>query len=375
MAAPLNRLTEKTSLVIRADANSRIGTGHVMRCIALGQAWQDAAQRSETGGQATGSVVFITCCDNPALLQRLRDENFTVVELKRPNEFLARLSSDLGSPTSDLRPPISGPWLVLDGYQFTIDDHRALRAAGYRLLVIDDCCHLPDYECDILLNQNVNAFDLNYQVNPDCRKLLGPDYVLLRREFINVDAMSSSRPAEGERGGDPASVIGNNLLVTMGGADPDNATLSVIHALEQLNRADLDIRVVVGPANPHRAVLETAVQRSACSIQLIHSANMVELMRWADFAVSAAGSTCWELLSIGTPFATVILADNQEGVARYLEEKGGIHCFGWVTPQFESQVADFFRGCQPNPAGGCSPSIIDGLGSRRVVAQMKKESV
>ena len=33
------------ALVIRADANIAIGTGHVMRCLALAQAWQDAGGR------------------------------------------------------------------------------------------------------------------------------------------------------------------------------------------------------------------------------------------------------------------------------------------------------------------------------------------
>jgi len=28
-------------LYIRADADGKIGTGHIMRCIALAQAWQD----------------------------------------------------------------------------------------------------------------------------------------------------------------------------------------------------------------------------------------------------------------------------------------------------------------------------------------------
>ena len=127
-------------------------------------------------------MVFITCCDNLALLQRLRDENFKVIELKSPDEFIPRLSADLRPLTSDL-------WVVLDGYQFTLEDQRAIRQAGCRLLLIDDCNHLPEYECDILLNQNVTAESLDYHINPDAQLLLGPQFALLRREFINVDAV------------------------------------------------------------------------------------------------------------------------------------------------------------------------------------------
>ena len=55
-------------LIIRADANSRIGTGHLMRCLALAQAWKDS----------DGRVIFITACESAGLLQRLCGEGFEV---------------------------------------------------------------------------------------------------------------------------------------------------------------------------------------------------------------------------------------------------------------------------------------------------------
>ena len=46
------------------------------------------------------------------------------------------------------------------------------------------------------------------------------------------------------------------------------------------------------------------------------------VMGWADLAISAGGSTCWELAFMGVPTLAIILADNQQAIAQGLEEEG-----------------------------------------------------
>lgn len=60
------------SLCIRADAGPEQGIGHVMRCLALAQAWQDR------GGTAT----FLTATQAPALHERIRREGFDLQPLQ-----------------------------------------------------------------------------------------------------------------------------------------------------------------------------------------------------------------------------------------------------------------------------------------------------
>ncbi len=320
-----------------------------MRCIALGQAWQDAG----------GEVVFITCCENAALLQRLRDEQFTVIGLYDPAGFQSEIIN--------LKSQITSPWLVLDGYHFDLDYQRAVRKAGCKLLLVDDYNHLPEYECDILLNQNINAAELNYKINPEARLLLGTDCTMLRREFQRLE-----KPAE------KVPDIGNRILVTLGGADPANMTPKVIQALQQVDLPELEVKIVVGPANPHFDSLQAAVSSSTGNYELINSVrDMPGLMLWADLTVSAAGSTCWELCCLGVPFITLVLAENQSGLAEGLSERGVAICLG-ENPSV-AQIASAVQTLAGDPAqrACCSEkgrALVDGLGVIRVLSVPAKEA-
>ena len=297
------------TLVIRADADSQIGTGHVMRCVALGQAWQGAG----------GKVVFVTRCDTTAIIKLLHDENFEVHELDSEFDFQSKL----------LNFKEVAPWVVLDGYQYDLFVQQAIRRMGFKLLCVDDYNHLPAYETDILLNQNISANNLNYNCNNDCRKLLGTRFAMLRREFRESAVRKHV----------PKTI--SNILVSMGGSDPCNASLQVIEALAKLDNYDLHVKVVVGSANPHRASLEQAVQYSTAHVQLIEPVrSMPELMSWADFAVSAAGSTCWELAALGVPFTTVVLADNQEELALQLDKQASVFCAGRAGEGMPERLAE-----------------------------------
>ena len=365
-------------LIIRADANSRIGTGHIMRCIALGQAWVDAGgqgsgvrdQKSEIRNQMSvcspASVKFI-CAEIPdALADRIKSEGFELIRIDVESGSPDDLSQTLNAVQSAIgnrQSSITNPCLVLDGYHFGIDYQRGIRSGGCRLLLIDDYNHLPGYECDILLNQNINAVDLDYHTNSEAKRLLGTAYALLRREFRNVDTRPPLCFPE----------FGRKILVTLGGADPDNATLRVIEALKQVNIPDLQVKVVVGSANPHLASLQQAVELLPFDLRLLTDVkDMPGLMRWADLAVSAASSTCWELCSLGVQLLSIILAENQVGLAGRLEKSGASKNMGWHYQLDVVGFAEEIRNLLNNEVLRSSLSchalkLVDGRGSFRVV--------
>jgi len=97
------------TLNIRADASIAIGTGHVMRCLALGQAWQDAG----------GRVVFATIGLTSPVEQRLRSEGIEIVKFNG-----APGSVQDASQLEELACAHHADWVVVDGYQFEAEYQR-----------------------------------------------------------------------------------------------------------------------------------------------------------------------------------------------------------------------------------------------------------
>jgi spore coat polysaccharide biosynthesis predicted glycosyltransferase SpsG len=167
--------------------------------------------------------------------------------------------------------------------------------------------------------------------------------------------------------------VARKVLVTMGGSDPDNVTLKVIQALQQVDMDGLEAIVVVGGSNPNHEELQAAVQDSRFPIRLESNVtHMPELMAWADVAVSAGGSTCWEIAFMGLPSLVLVLSENQQGIATGLDEAGVVLNVGWYTKASIAQVTKTLvvlledRGLRRR-MGLQGRELVDGLGSERAV--------
>lgn len=302
-------------LLVRVDASTQIGTGHVMRCLGLAQAWQDA------GGQ----VIFVTAMEAPTLKPRLNAEGMEVIHLP-----IQIGSAEDAEETAKLTRKVDANWVVVDGYNFSAKYQEIIKEFELKLLFIDDYGHAKQYHADIVLNQNIHACEALYKNRePYTKLLLGTSYSLLRREFWHWQGWQRSLP-----------LIAKKLLVTLGGADPDNVTLKVIQGLQRVEVEGLEAVVVVGASNPHYEPLRSASQKSRFPIHLKRNVtNMPELMAWADVAIAAAGSTSWELAFMGLPSIVLILADNQRDTAEKLGKLNVIFNLGWHQNISEVEIA------------------------------------
>jgi spore coat polysaccharide biosynthesis predicted glycosyltransferase SpsG len=312
-------------LFIRADVTTAIGIGHIMRCIALAQAWQEKG----------GSVTFLSHCENEVLRQQILREGFGLISIDRPHPAPEDLKQAI-SLLQDSRSDGDNLWFVLDGYHFG-----------------------PEY------NQNLNAEQLIYSCEPYTRLLLGTRYGLLRSEFLSWIDYKREIPE-----------VAQKLLVTLGGADPSNQTLTIVRAIQQLELERLETIVLIGPANPYVQTLQSVIKQSKFPIQLISNPdNIPELMAWADLAISASGSTVMEMLFMGLPALVIILAENQKTVAEALAETDVAVNLGWYQDLSAAQIAREMTELVEATDVRSEMSqrgrhLVDGKGAERVLAKL-----
>lgn len=333
-------------LFVRADATVEIGSGHLMRMSALAQGWQ------RMGGETT----FITHCEVPALSEKLKKEGFELIEVEDPypNEGDLEL-------TNSILDKYSNSWCVVDGYHFDSIYYGTIRRNGNKILAVDDTVRLPFYDVDAILNQNIFAEKLDYNCHENTKLLLGSDFASLRQEFLKWENKQKKIPK-----------VAKNILITMGGSDIHNQTARVIKTIRELE-TNPSVRAVVGASNPYLSKLDRISKQSKTQIELIQNAeNMSELMNWADLAISASGSTCWELCFMQVPAILMITGDNQSAVAKGLGEAGFAENLGWFEDVSGGELADKIDGILTNKnrrekMSKIGRKIIDGKGTIRII--------
>lgn len=345
--------TATPTLLLRADANPRIGVGHVMRVMTLGEEWV----------RIGGEVVLLSHELPAKLIDRAQQLGIRCEALTAA----PGTDEDMRETMATIR-RLEPLWLVIDGYDLHTLIPRSREKQFPSILAFDDFAIGRMMHANVVIDQNAGTCRDRYgDYLPETTLLLGGSYCLMRREFHQAHEATPRVAAKVGR-----------VLVTLGGADPSNATTDCIRALSQLTETNLQIDVVVGAANPRRSAIEVAAADSPHDIKLLDSvSNMAELMSQADLAIAAPGVTCWELAYMGVPMLLVTLAENQRPNAEYLERTGVARCLGEHAGLGEADWLANIRSLIENTALRGSMitkgrQLIDGLGAMRVSRHLRQ---
>ena len=339
-------------LTVRADANKEMGGGHVMRSLALAQAWKASG----------GAVIFLGSCEGGWIAEHIAKSGAQFVPIANPHPCPQDLEMTLES--MDGHP---GAWLLLDGYRFEACYQRSIKEAGHRVLLFDDTAQGEHYYADVIVNQNIGSERLRYPCLPTSRLLLGPRYAVLRPEYLTWQDWRRTVPE-----------VASRVLVTLGASDLHDQTSKVIEAFRIIGRSDLEITVVGGVGGPGVQSLDLNDEVHSPRIWVREAVdNMVELMAWADVAVSAGGITCYELAFMGLPNIIMILSENQRATAQGMAAAGASVNLGWyenVTVEDIARAAsdllkDVERRRNMSQTGR---TLVDGQGCWRVIGEMER---
>lgn len=294
-------------LLIRADATVAMGTGHVMRCLAI-------AQEARLRGWQTG----LACAALPAALaSRLEREGVALFPLP-PLESGQPAASDAPATIACARQN-PATVLLMDGYHLSPAWRAAVcaggraetgeeGAGGYKMAAFDDQINgQPMLEPDLIIHPaSEPAPPPAAALRPGQCYLSGPAFLPLRAGIRAAAAAVLPPPAARP-----------DLLLTFGGSDPAGLTLPCLHALHRYLPATVPLCVIIGAGNPQAgAIAAWSGQHRPSARILVDCQEMGAQMATAGLALSAGGGTLTELAAMRVPAVLAVVAKNQEPAAR-----------------------------------------------------------
>lgn len=323
-------------VVIRADANSKIGMGHVMRCLSVADA---LLKRGE-------EVLFVTADDTPVPLltkkgvpYRVLHTDYADMEAELPElwEVLRELPQGPGAPEAALPQMPSqraespeaallqrNTSILVDSYYVT---EKYLAALKKRITTIYmDDIYAFSYPVDMLINYNIYGEEMGYEKDAafaDTKLLLGTEYVPLREEFSVGAGYVQSRKKLSEGAGNVAPAADGDILITTGGSDSFNlAGQLLMEAMKYDALKEKEYHVVSGSLNPHIGELQALAEKHENIHIHCNVTNMAELMAENEVALSAGGSTLYEFCAMGVPVIAFSFAENQERLVQTFVKRG-----------------------------------------------------
>ncbi len=273
-------------IAIRVDANEHIASGHAMRCLSVADALSSLG----------AIVVFITADDTA--LDMIKARGFEAVCLNTDwNDKDSELDV-LVPKLEELHPDM----VLIDSYQVT-ENYLAALSSVAKTAYIDDL-NAFDYPVDVVIDYSVYAQDLDYP--PNKTYLLGTYYVPLRAQFAipadKLDRIVSDRASF------------SRILLTSGASDPYHIAGKIMRSvLEEPALDKYSLTVIKGRFWDDPLVSDLAKEYRDRVLLLENVEDMADTMAQSSLAVSAGGSTLYELCACLVPTVTFSYADNQLG--------------------------------------------------------------
>ncbi|WP_280154591.1 UDP-2,4-diacetamido-2,4,6-trideoxy-beta-L-altropyranose hydrolase [Piscinibacter sp. XHJ-5] len=355
-------------VAFRVDGGTVIGSGHVVRCLALAHELR-----------ALGREVHFICRPHDGHLgAAIEAKGFRLHLLPAGDASVAApearwLGADWRQDADETARVLGGvrpEWLVVDHYG--IDERWETVQAPHaaRLLVIDDLANRP-HRAEWLVDQNLQPRPDRYRdrVPAGCRLLLGPRHALLRKAFREQASRLPARDGAVRR-----------MLACVGGADPQGVLPRILDAWQALGPERPALDIAVGAHSPKLALLRARCSAlPGCTLH-VDSEDIASLMAEADLLVCAAGTINWERCCLALPAVMTEIAANQRDNLRLLARQRTGVSIGRAEALAAADLAALLQRLLARPSllkrmGQRCARLVDGLGAFRVAAAMSADDV
>lgn len=293
----------RKNILIRADGNAKIGAGHLMRCLTIAEALENKAQVGFICADRDSAELALSKGFDAYVLGT--DYRYMEQELLLWSQLFDGFGQRIQEEIVQQEPYVQTRKILVDSYYVTNAYLEGLQAFG-QVILLDDMCKQP-WNVDKLINYNAFATKEMYDMldSPyETRCYVGGRYIPIRKAFCGKDYR--------------VKVQVEHILITTGGGDSENIAGRILDKIWDASHA---FHVVLGRFNPH---YEEMMKRAedAGNIHVYHDVkDMADLMVRCDLAVTAGGTTIYELSALGVPFVCFSYAENQEKLTAYIGDR------------------------------------------------------
>ncbi|MFZ7133086.1 MAG: GNAT family N-acetyltransferase [Eubacteriales bacterium] len=256
---------------IFTEGGKDIGLGHISRCSSL---YNEVVDR----GIPVDFIVYGDIAD----VIFLNGINITNENWLGKEYLLNNLTSD--------------DYVIIDSYKATQEIYDIITKKSKKALFIDDIGRIA-YSKGIIVNPSLDASHIDYSQSQNSILLSGPEYVILRQQFRGIKRKNISNEVK-------------RVLIIMGGTDIRGLTPLIINNICR-DRLDIEFDIVIGSKDKEKIQLQVCEDNNITFHNNLNATQMMKLMVNADFAITAAGQTIYELLATETPFIPIQIAENQ----------------------------------------------------------------
>lgn len=303
-------------VLMLTEGGEKIGFGHITRCIALCEAFEEKCINPELLVNGESSI-----------LDLLMYENFKIYDwIKNKEKLFQNIDKQ--------------DFIIIDSYlaEKSIYDKISEVTDG-KMLMIDDYNRI-DYPKGIVVNPSIHGDKLDYLRKSDAIYLLGKDYIILRKEFWNVPEKKISKKVK-------------NILITFGG----------------MNNYDLANKI----ANFLKEKFSIKIYIVNAKINKLTAKEMLNLMLKSDICISGGGQTTYELARVGVPTIGICLAENQKNNLMGWKSLGFIENLCWDNED-ESLIEEIYNSFNSllsyqkrKKLNEIGRSYVDGQGAKNII--------